>query len=137
MVRVLTKISSLLLAVIFISASLGFNVKTHYCGDSLYKQSLSFSSSELTCGMENFRGLNCESSISNNCCNNEVQTFKVEDDYETTTFELNQNSAFIIAFASAYLDISSSAFNDNLEYIAYSPPILKRDIPVLVQSFLI
>lgn len=81
-----------------------------------------------------------ETGCQKGCCSTELEYFKLDQDQQTTqaefqlTDELNQ---FITAFASVFLSNTSLQQTERPKYFLYKPPLILRDIPVLIQSFLI
>lgn len=91
------------------------------------------------CGMESDNSNDlCAVTIEKSCCNDIVELVKGQDDLKLSweKFNLDQQQ-FITLFTYSY---HYSITGDDLEdtpFIAYSPPLVIRDIPVLHQSFLI
>lgn len=73
------------------------------------------------------------------CCDTDYQHFQLDQDQQTasTNFELTpQVSQFITAFVAVFLvEILPQTEINNFQ--TYKPPLILRDIPVLVQSFLL
>ena len=130
------KVLSILLAVVFFISSTGFTISSHKCGGEIHKQSLDFVAVDLNCGMEASNKGPCENSlIKDNCCQNEFQSFKVTDEFQTTTEEVKLHPQFLIAFTTTFFNLISVENNTYNKYSNYSPPLPEKDIPVLIQSF--
>lgn len=134
------RILSILLAIVFLTTNVGYSLATHYCGGKIHKQSFSFMAEELNCGMEDSEKLPCKKpadTIKKKCCENDVQTFKVTDEFQATAFDIKLNSQFIVAFTSYYIELFHVDNEIYTDYFNYKPPLPDKDIPVLIQSFLI
>lgn len=70
------------------------------------------------------------------CCNDLVVTLKVTDSFKSQTKEVNVDSSFAIVEESA-IKIFNQVSDFSLDFISYIPPPLIKDIPVLIQSFLL
>ncbi|MCF6214259.1 MAG: hypothetical protein L3J45_09575 [Flavobacteriaceae bacterium] len=132
------KIASFLLAFTVLFSTLSFSVNKHYCGDMLFVKSYFFHTED--CGMENMDIDNTNSPFSesmrnNNCynvkllfhCQNEAQKALLSPDIEIN------NLALVINFKS--FDFESDFQKKPSFYQNYSPPLLVKNIPVLVQNF--
>ena len=90
---------------------------------------------ELHCGMSDMEsGCETETSKENQfkkkpCCENEYQSLEVEDEFQAQVIGSSLSLEFVAAFFATFIGIT--------EYKNYSPPLIERDIPILVQSFLI
>lgn len=74
---------------------------------------------------------------SDNCCDNKTISVELEEDFvqssiNSVSFE---QSAIILAYALTLLDVQSNAL-EIIPYQNYKPPLLDREIPLLLQSFL-
>ena len=89
---------------------------------------------ELHCGMSDMEsGCETETSKENQfkkkpCCENEFQAQVIGS---------SLSLEFVAAFFATFIGITYSSEADKTEYKNYSPPLIERDIPILVQSFLI
>ena len=131
------KILSILLATVFLITSTGFTISSHKCGGKTHNQSLDFIAKDLNCGMETSGQELCEkNTVKDNCCENEFQHFKVTEEFQTSTALKKLNNRFLIAFTSSIkLFIENNTTLDKQQN--YTPPLPDKDIPVLIQSFLI
>lgn len=143
----MTKFLSILLAFQVLLSSMSFNIGLHFCEEEL--QSLALFS----------RATPCEHALADhedapacpfhkksnqekekNCCDDQ-QVIVEGQEHETTLSsfspDLHPNFDFITAFA---LNLSENLFSTtgvNHKYHNYKPPLIRIDIPVLIQSFLI
>lgn len=121
-------------------STLSFSVSKHYCGGQLFSESV-FSHAK-DCGMQQMRLCDKKSTsntIKNNGCCHNVQVFikgqNLEQKALSTLILDVQQSAIIIDFKS--FNFEADYVQQPTFYQNYSPPLLVKDIPVLVQSFLI
>lgn len=121
----------------------GFAVVTHYCGGKAVDSKIVIGHGELHCGMPDMKG-DCknESSTENHfkkkpCCENEYQSLDLEDEFQPQVIDSSINLEFVAAFFMTLIGRTYNSENDKAEYLNYFPPLIERDITVLVQSFLI
>ena len=131
------KIFSILLAAVFFLSSTGFTISSHKCGGRIHKQHINFTAEDLSCGMEDEESNSCDTnSIEDDCCQNEFQTFKVTDQFQASNGG-SVDAYFLAAFVHATIQLFTIESTDYSEYKNYKPPLPDKDIPVLIQSFLI
>ena len=140
------------MAILMFFTSVGFAVDMHYCQGHL--KSVSFFGKAKSCHeMANAAPMkNCprhqkmrkqekekDCSEDKNCCTNKTLHFQSNQDQQVQTFNFSANQPlqqFVIAFVVAFF---SKTFieNDTPSFAHYIPPLILRDIPVLIQSFLL
>lgn len=139
------RLVAIFLSFLILTTNVGLTFATHYCGGKAVKAKIMFGSADLSCGMTEeettqFCDRNSQSPTirTNGCCENQYVQLEIEDDYNgPTSVENTVDYNFIAAFVISYISLYSfNAFNE-VEFLNYSPPLLKQDIPVLIQSFLI
>lgn len=137
LLKMLKNIVAFLLAVVVLTSTLSFSVHKHFCGPFLKDVSVIVPSHG--CGMET-RGIDntCAVSTENSCCNDVIEIVKGPDDLKLTwdNFNLEQQQ-FIALFTHSYIYSITGDYREDSTFIAYSPPLVIRDIPVLHQSFLL
>jgi len=137
------KVFALLLALLMLTTNVGITIAAHYCGGMKVKTGFSLGKSNLSCGMTSM-DQSCENHNSGdglhakNCCENESLAISIEDNYDSVA---NAANHFNLFYPAPIFYTSRSTYDLVLstqkEYLDYSPPFLDRDIPVLVQSFLL
>ena len=144
------RILALSLAFLMFFTSVGFAVDIHYCQNEF--KSFSIFGKAANCHDKAKSNPTCkhhkqaanQSNISTDiskkdCCENHTFNFKSDQDLQSQSFdfELNQPVKKYINKASvSFLDrqiISSKT----VEYLYYRPPLIRQDIPILFQSFLL
>lgn len=118
--------------------SMGFTLSSHYCGGKKVKSALSFGESNISCGMQPDKGCdNHKKQFKKKCCENHYLNIEVEEDYTPQSvdynFDINFTSVFLLIVSKFVTPILSDEYNYNL----HAPPLIVRNIPVLIQSFLI
>lgn len=119
---------SIFLASLVLVSTSGVGVTKHFCGNRVASISL-LGDGGCSCGaMDDADG----------CCHTERDFFQLDDDFSVAPVQsLSLASASIISVLVYHLSFD---FNDCDHYLAfqyYKPPIPDKDIPVLIQSFLI
>ncbi len=121
----------------------GLAMATHYCGGMEVESRIVVGHTELHCGMSNMERY-CSTNLSKGnhfknkpCCENEFQSFDLEDEFQHQVIEISVNLEFVAVFFITIAYRTYSTENDKEVYLNYFPPPLERNILVLVQSFLI
>ncbi|MFT6322236.1 MAG: hypothetical protein ACJAVF_001094 [Paraglaciecola sp.] len=92
-------------------------------------------------GLTEKTGISCDDlgGCKKGCCDTDFQYFQLDQDQQTVSVNFDftpQLSQFITVFVTVFLtDISAQTDSPNFK--AYKPPLILRDIPVLIQSFLL
>lgn len=136
------KVASILLTLLFLFSSSHLSFATHYCGGKAQKHGLTMSVKDFGCKMNEESNKPCKGEdggdqYKKKCCDNISIEYSLNEDFDTNSKEdVSINKNFVVAFL-----YSSLLFNnENTSYLSklcYSSPLLDKDIPVLVQSFLI
>ena len=144
------RIISLTLAFLMFTTSVGFAVDMHYCQGKL--KSFSFTGKAKSCHdrVDAAQMTNCPhhkkmmkqskncSIDKKDCCDNQVQRFQSDQDQVIQTFDLTnkQLHQFVIAYVAVFFNTNLFE-TDTPSFISYKPPLVLRDIYVLIQSFLL
>ena len=138
------------MALLLLTSSVSFAVDMHFCKGEL--KSISFWGKAPSCHEQAVAKVSCPhhrkmiaekgkaALEKSNCCNN--QTVQVEADHERqtqTAMELELNPSlqyFLMAYTVSLLPAEDVA-RTLAPYLNYKPPLIPRDIPVLLQSFLL
>jgi len=148
---------AILLAFIFLATNLPLAITTHFCSGQAVESALVLKGNTVDCGMNETNTINTFSQKSQfnraekildnlgrtPCCQNHSQTFEITDDYNNSS-ELSIPTDygsfqifFVTAFVKTFFDWLFSDFNFSVSYLIPFPPLLKQDIVVLFQCFLI
>ena len=132
--KVLTNITSILLAGLVLLSTLSFTVEKHYCGDFL--MDVSFMGDAKDCGME-MEALAIKKKKS--CCKDKIQKIEGQDELQKNSSEkFNlQKKQFLTAFLISYKELFVNTDSEDKLYKVFSPPDISKDYQILYQSFLI
>jgi len=135
----LQKVLSVLMACIVMFTTMSFTVDMHYCGDSLVD--FSFTQQVKTCGMEKTQSsTSCENpNISKkSCCTDKQLVQEGQDDLKASFDQLNlEQQIFVASFTYTYISLFEGSESNQVPFVDYLPPFVKRDVQVLHQTFLI
>ncbi len=121
------QVGTISLIVLLLVSTFGITVNKHYCGGHLSDVSLYFSA---TCGCG-------DSNMDSDCCQTNSDFVQLDEDYTVLTFDVNLDDELIAEIANNYMDLLTESNNAPTKYFQHKPPLIERDIPVLVQSFLL
>jgi len=136
------KIVAIFLILTVLISSIGISVNTHICKKKGVIKSYYVDSGECTCETEVTHKC-CHKPVKQEkkgCCQDETEFFQLDFDYTTQIEDVSLNPDLLFASALIYAIFNPVLLVENTnitEYSHYSPPIPDRDIPVLIQSFLI
>ena len=137
MKKVIHKILSMLLAFVVLFSTMSFTIDMHFCGDTLVETAV-FQKVK-GCGMEmqNPSSEGC-SITKKNCCNDEQLLIEGQEDLQLTFDKITiEHQIFIISFFSAYTSLFESSEREYRTYQKYKPPLVKRQIYKLDETYLI
>ena len=147
--KVLTKISSLFLALAVLVATMSFTIGKHYCQGKLKNIAL-FEQAEKCAHEKNQQKPSChkvkmtchqkkETKPEKSCCDSETKVVEsAQEDYKVPTIlEFQPNLSFVAVELSTFSISNYSARYKIVKYLNYIPPLIDEDLPVLVQSFLL
>lgn len=145
------RIIALILALLMLSTSVSFALDVHYCGGQL--KSVGFFTSAKACSgeMKTATGPSCrhtDGSIhtaqaslqQKKCCQNRTLHVESAQDRITQSNDLALSKPlqqFVAAFVQAFFNIHVDSAFQSVPFAQYRPPLIPRDIPVLIQSFLL
>ena len=137
-----------LLVLMILVSSMSYSVDFHYCQGQLKSFSLigkaknchEMAAKKSTCKHHKANEDSLASdSVDKKCCNNETVYFESDLDKQIVSFDfididLSQfESAFSSTVSSNYVEF----FKQDAPYLYYKPPLIRKDIPVLFETFLI
>lgn len=127
-----------MLAVLLILVTAGLNFNKHFCGDTLVSLSIYKPAKDcsMTMGSTDAKGF-CGKEVvkKGNCCKDESQFLKLKDDFVPEKM-VKQISPDLVAFVFALVIVNDSQQTSTSGYQNYKPPLIERDMPVFVHSFL-
>ncbi|WP_299669601.1 hypothetical protein [uncultured Polaribacter sp.] len=134
MKRIITKITSLLLAFLVLFSTFSFTVATHYCGDFII--AISFTGETEVCEDDMIDELSIKMK---DCCSEEIQKIEGQDELQVNSSEKFdfKKQQFVTAFFISYKDVFVKTENNKWVYTDFSPPDILFNHQVSYQSFLI
>ncbi|MDN5350855.1 MAG: hypothetical protein PWQ54_2251 [Bacteroidales bacterium] len=121
-------------------------IGTHFCGGEAVATKIMLVNTHLGCDMPDIEEP-CDGSEHTNhnhfsftnipCCQNEFQTIQCADDFVNDATQTVFNFDFVVVFLHTALNLDLLPKATHQFYTVYISPPLKKDIPVLFQSFLI
>ncbi|MEM7085119.1 MAG: hypothetical protein AAF489_02995 [Bacteroidota bacterium] len=133
------QVISIVLSLLLLLSSSGLTYAQHFCGEYEMMSKITLGEEHLSCGME-MMSSTCEDSHEDdhNCCDNEYTTIDVDDNFATSSFDIQLSPVFVIAFVSVFVVQEPYNYDQNFDYYKdYSPPPLGEDLQVLYDTFLI
>lgn len=137
-------ILTIMLALLMVISSTGLTLAAHICQGEL--KELAFTKQEQSCCAKKLQPPHCadqsaeKEEMPADCCQSvQISAETTEATIKSLRFEDLQPDQFNLTFTAAYLVSLLQPENkaDNTNYTDYPPPPTVRDIPVLVQSFLL
>lgn len=134
------KIAAIFMAMVVLFSTMSFSVGMHYCGDMLVDTAL-FAKAN-SCGMQmdqpNENVPKDCSTVKKDCCNDIEIAINGQHDLQPTQAQINFNQQlFVASFVIAYSNLFTSPTNTLVSYVAYSPPLVVKDIQKLDETYLI
>ncbi|RTE54280.1 hypothetical protein EHW67_03680 [Arenibacter aquaticus] len=133
------KSMAIFMAAVVLMTTMSFTIDMHYCGDSLVD--FSFVQKVKTCGMEKAQATtSCENPTlsEKTCCTDKQVVKEGKDDLKVSFDQLTLEQQFFVAsFTYSYLSLFEGIESNDVPFIDYPPPFVKRDVQVLHQTFLI
>lgn len=131
-------ITAISLACLMLLSTMSFTINKHFCGDHLVNTSVILKAD--TCGMDiDLPPTEKDCSIKKkNCCKDEIQLVKGQDDLKLDFSDLNfKQQVFITSFVITYSNLFEGQASQFVPLNDYSPPIVVKDIQLLDEVFLI
>lgn len=136
----LQKLTHIILALTVFLSSAGIVVDKHFCQNELkniaiFAKASNCHAAKKTCPRHQPTG---EEEEKKNCCENETEYFKLDQDQQVQTFDFELiNPKFFIAAVTVFFNLENTfAQNENHQYLTDRPPIVEIDILILTQRFL-
>ena len=129
---------SFILSLVILITSMGFTVSSHTCGGRKVKTVVSIVNADVSCGMESkTNDCSTQPQIKNNCCQDDFQFIQNHEDYTQQITVFDFSTDFIVAFINSYIELFETEISELDFFTDHSPPPLIKNIPVIIQSFLI
>ncbi len=136
MKEIFNKISAILMAFVVLLSTMSFTVNEHYCGDNLMNAAI-FSKVE-SCGMDMHKAVHLKVSFDseNSCCLDIVKLIEGQNELNILSENFNFNQqVFIASFVYSYINLFEGLDNKIVPFQNYSPPLVHKDLQILLQTF--
>ena len=149
-IKSIHRITCLIMAFLMFLTSTGLSIDMHFCGQHLRsinlfgkaKNCFELAAMQAHCkkhtGNDQSTQPNCEMT-KKDCCHNKTLSLKADLTANKTIGEFfvsTQLQDFTLAFVAIFVQKLQTEFQP-IHFIHYKPPLLFKDIPVLIQSFLL
>jgi len=135
------KALSILLALFMLASNVGIAANTHYCGGNAVDRSLSLGFENLSCGMpESSEIIQSQEEIEvlrpQPCCEDVHELLQLDEEADVKKGSIEVNTTFFVAFV--YACSTLHTFEEKEQpFQKYAPPLLRQNVQVLFQTFLI
>lgn len=129
-----------MLAFLLMITGTGFSVNIHYCGGEM--QDIAFLDDEVVCDMmaaaQKAKPCPMHTVAASDCCENQDIVVNAEDPetYLSSNVNISQDWTAVLTPSFTY-SVDIPDLSKQFVFNTYRPPPIDRDIPVLVQSFLL
>ena len=134
------RIFAFLLAALMFTTSTSFALDVHYCKGEI--KSLSIFGKAKSCHEQKtvhtcpFHAKMQQQQEDSNCCDNEMTIVQADIDQVFSGVELTNLQPFVVAFVQVFF-LEHRFEQQDIAFEHYKPPLIAKDIPILVQSFLL
>jgi len=137
------KAYAIFFVLVLVSSNLGIAMGTHICSGKVVEGSIMIGKLDLNCGMDETpkkcpRHYMLQADVdqlNNICCKNIYQTLKLEEISVKSNFSHSFHLQFVVPNLFSNTD-SQLSLVESTTSTNYSPLFLKRNLPILLQSFL-
>lgn len=145
----ISKFIAPVLALMVLVSSMSYTIDFHYCQGQLKSFSLfgkaknchEMASKMASCHHKKQvdEKSKCCSKGENNCCNNKTIYFESEFDNQIISLDYLklESLSFVVAFEHFSFKDLFEVIEDAIPHAHYKPPLIRKDIPVLFESFLL
>jgi len=123
-------------------SSVGLAKTIHLCMGMEMESAIGFSTTTIDCGMAKKKA-DCHSNADStskdeaDCCDEEFELLVLDQELQKSTLHLDYSPEFVVSLIYTFLGISIFPSETNENYTDYPPPVLRQNLQVLHQSFLI
>ena len=121
-----------MMAMFILLTTVGFSLHTHHC--TITKETVTSVNH-----VKNCCGTTDEKECPKGCCQDETESIQIDTELTlpATAHEITPEQFVAVIQYSVLNSLFVQEVETSTRYLNYRPPLLLRDIPVLVQSFLI
>ncbi|WP_092470941.1 HYC_CC_PP family protein [Winogradskyella thalassocola] len=131
------KIMSLVMAFVVLFSTLSFTINMHYCGDTLVETAV-FNKAK-GCGMDMAKPSTEGCTITKkDCCKNEQSVVDGQDELHLAFDKISiEQQVFIASFVYTYINLFESLDTNTSSYEDYKPPLVRKQLFKLDETYLI
>ncbi len=124
-------IANIALALLILASTTGVTLHKHYCMGHV--KNIALMHEAVSCQNE------VEMNMPDDCCKDTIEEFQVEELNKTAfNFDISPDLYLISALSYYLIDLDlESSLSTQTAFLNYKPPLIERDIPVTIQSFLL
>ena len=137
MKQVSHKIMSFVMAIVVLCSTMSFTLNMHYCGDTLVETVLFHKAKG--CGMKMEKPLAEGCAITKkDCCKNEQSVVDGQDELQLSLEKVTlEQQLFIASFVYTYINIIEDLEEKTPSYKTYKPPLVRKQLFKLDETYLI
>ncbi len=138
----LKKIVSIAFSLMILLSNVGLAKTIHLCMGTEMESAIGFSTSHIECEMTKKKA-DCHSTADTtsheekDCCDEEFELLVLDQEPQKSKLNLEISPEFVVSLVYTFFGVSIFATEKKENYTDYPPPVLKQDLQVLHQSFLI
>lgn len=123
-------------------SSVGLAKTIHLCMGTETESAIGFSTSHIECEMAKKKP-SCHSEKDSSeheekdCCDEEFELLVLDQDLQKSSLNIDYSPEFVVSLVYTFFGLSVFSTEKNENYTDYPPPVLRQDLQVLHQSFLI
>ncbi|WP_425638641.1 HYC_CC_PP family protein [Algoriphagus yeomjeoni] len=136
------KILSIAFSLMILLSSVGLAKTIHLCMGTETESAIGFSTSHIECEMAKKKP-SCHSEKESSkheekdCCDEKFELLVLDQDLQKSSLNLDYSPEFVLSLVYTFFGVSVFPTEKNENYNDYPPPVLRQDLQVLHQSFLI
>lgn len=117
------KLFSIPLAMLILLTGMHFSIAKHICRGEVTDITWSFMGEEAGCGMDNnAQDCSIHDTFTSGCCDNDVDVFSIDSDYNTSFFSFNEHSKAIEINLNSYSESTYRSNSAEIQVKSNSPP---------------
>ena len=137
MSHLVTKSTSLLMALVFLFSTMSFTINMHYCGDTLVEVDILHKAKGCGMEMEKPSTEGC-STTKKNCCDDKQLSIEGQDELHLPIHKISfEQKVFISSFGFTYINLFDGLEKNISFYEKYKPPLIIRYIYKIDETYLI
>jgi hypothetical protein len=126
------------MSLVVLFSTMSFTIDMHYCGGTLVETAIFHKAKGCGMEMEDSAANSDCSAIKKGCCSEEQIAIQGQDELQLSIDKFNfEKQLFVTTFVYAYIQLFEGVEDDVTSYEDYPPPVVKRQIYKLDETYLI